>query len=99
MSSKCWGCSTGAMSTGTASPKVVCVPVQLMVTLAVLLGRFKVTLAPQMGGWQGCHDREVNAFTLQLIGGNWLVFAPRDAAAREDDFLIRARPSLFCTEP
>ena len=73
--------------------------VQLMISLAVLVGRFKVALAPQMGGWQGCHDREANAFTLQLIGGNWLVFTPRDAADKDEDFLIRARHSVHCSEP
>lgn len=51
--------------------------VQLTTALAVLLGRFEVSLAPQMGGWEGCRAKELNAFTLLTIGGNWLLFKPR----------------------
>ena len=31
---------------------------QLTTALAVLLGRFEVSLAPQMGGWAGCRAKE-----------------------------------------
>ena len=41
---------------------------QLVTALAVLIGRFEIALAPQMGGWEGCREKELNAFTLLTIG-------------------------------
>ena len=41
---------------------------QLTTVLANVIGRYKVALAPQMGGWAGCREREINAFTLMVIG-------------------------------
>ena len=50
---------------------------QLTTILVNLIGTFEVSLDPSMGGWAGCHQRSLNAFTLILVGGNLMRFKPR----------------------
>ena len=50
---------------------------QVPAILAMVLGRFAVELAPQMGGYKGLLARQQNAFTLSLRGGCHLRFRPR----------------------
>ena len=50
---------------------------QVPAILAILIGRFQVDLAPQMGGYEGILARQLNAFTLSLKGGCHLRFKPR----------------------
>ena len=50
---------------------------QIPTVLAMVLGRFRVTLAERMGGYEGVISRQLNAFTLSLNGGCWLTFAER----------------------
>ena len=50
---------------------------QVPAILAMVLGRFAVELAPQMGGYRGLLARQLNAFTLSLKGGCLLRFLPR----------------------
>ncbi len=57
--------------------RVFTAAMQVPTILAVLLGRFQVGLAPQMGGYEGVLARQLNAFTLSLKGGCHLRFTPR----------------------
>jgi hypothetical protein len=50
---------------------------QVPTILAMVLGRFAVELAPQMGGYEGVLARQLNAFTLSLKGGCLLRFKSR----------------------
>ena len=50
---------------------------QLTTILVNLIGNFEVTLDPGMGGWEGCKARELNCFTLVLVGGSFMRFKPR----------------------
>lgn len=43
----------------------------------MVLGRFEVELAEQMGGYEGLLARQINAFTLSLKGGCHLRFRSR----------------------
>ena len=66
---QCGSRKDGAILTGE--------PLQVPAILAMVLGRFKVSLAERMGGYQGILERQVNAFTLSLRGGCWLRFDAR----------------------
>lgn len=50
---------------------------QIPTVLAMVLGRFKVSLAERMGGYEGIISGQQNSFTLSLKGGCWLKFAER----------------------
>lgn len=50
---------------------------QVPAILAMVLGRFRVSLAEHMGGYQGILEGQLNAFTLSLKGGCWLRFGAR----------------------
>jgi hypothetical protein len=50
---------------------------QVPTILAMVLGRFEVELAEQMGGYEGLLARQINAFTLSLKGGCHLRFRSR----------------------
>ena len=71
------GQSVSCGHTCLAGHLTLCARLQLTTILVNIIGNFEVTLDPSMGGWAGCKARELNAFTLILVGGNLLRFTPR----------------------
>jgi hypothetical protein len=60
----------------------VCVlRLDVQVGIATLVGRYQLSLAPEMGGRKGFFDRVVYHITLQAEGGMPLVLTPRVKAA------------------
>ena len=52
---------------------------QMMATLAILLGQYEVKPAEGMGQWDGIEARLVLKFMMSVAGGTNLHFVPRTA--------------------
>lgn len=50
---------------------------QLHATVAAIASRFEISLAPRMGGWEGCLERQQQAVTMTIDGGVLLQFKLR----------------------
>lgn len=50
---------------------------ELQAVIAMLVGRFEIELAPEVGGWEGLLARRMYHITLQVQGGLPMRFRPR----------------------